>query len=131
MRIKILQNDSFMIWSGNWKDLANWYEEIFDIELEAEVNLPNDTGKNFKYGDGQHLWIGYHSEVKGKSKDPFRIMPGFVVENMQDAFEVMKQRNVKIIQEPLLSPTKDYLAMTISDPDGNTVQIFDYDIKHL
>lgn len=120
--------DGVAVWSENWKELADWYERVFEMEAEEELNLPDDTGRLYKIGECV-FWIGAHSEVKGKSKDKYRIMPGFVFESVHETAKILKERGVEFIAEPHLSPTKDYHAATIEDLDGNIIQMYSFDVN--
>jgi len=118
-----------MIWSENWKELAKWYKEKFDLGEGEELGLSNDTGVSFDLEDGRVFWIGYHDQVKGNSKDPYRIMIGFEVDSVLATHEELKSKGVKFIAEAKLSPTKDYHVATARDPEGNIIQLFSFDVK--
>lgn len=121
--MKILNFDSVCIWSENPKKLAKFYGEVLELPYDMELNLPDDTGVQFKIGDVL-IWIGFHDKVKGKSQEPFRIMPGFHVESVNKVYEELTKKNVEFIQKPIISPTKDYYVATILDPEGNIIQFY-------
>lgn len=119
--------DSVMIWSENWRELANWYMDTFHFEKGDEVNLFNDTGMTLKVGKEEViLWIGYHDKVTGKNKDPFRIMIGFHVDDVYQSYEELSAKGVEFISKPQVSPTKDYDVATAVDPEGNVIQLFHF-----
>ncbi|MFQ5492660.1 MAG: VOC family protein [Candidatus Dojkabacteria bacterium] len=123
--MKITRIDSFMIWTEDYRKLADWYMEMFGLAQEEEISLPDDTGVTLKVGDGSVLfWIGNHSGVKGKSKDPFRIMIGFQVDDVYKAHEELSKKGVEFISKPKVSPTGDYDVVTAKDPEGNIIQLF-------
>lgn len=114
-----------MIWTEDYRKLADWYMEMFGLAQEEEISLPDDTGVTLKVGDGSVLfWIGNHSGVKGKSKDPFRIMIGFQVDDVYKAHEELSKKGVEFISKPKVSPTGDYDVVTAKDPEGNIIQLF-------
>jgi hypothetical protein len=77
--------DSLCIWSENYRELADWYKNVLELEVDSELNLPNDTGVTFKVGPNQFiLWIGAHDGVKGTNPDKYRFMPGFDVDSVGD-----------------------------------------------
>ncbi len=115
--------ESVCIWSQNYKKLANWYKETFDLEIDTQLDLSDDTGIGFMLGE-VFFWIGEHDQVKGKSHDPYRIMPGFNVDSVTELYEHISKKGVEFIRKPSLSPTKDYYAATALDPDGNVIQFF-------
>lgn len=123
--------DSIALWSENWRELADWYKEIFGLEENMTLDLPDDTGTNLVIGDGSVLfWIGYHDRVKGKSEEPFRIMPAFEVEDVNETAKLLKEKGVEFIAEPQVSPTKDFYFATIKDIDNNTINLYSFNIKH-
>lgn len=115
--------ESILIWSENYKELATWYEEKLELVPESELTLPNDTGVTFNL-NGILLWIGYHDGVKGKNKDKYRLMPGFNVSSVTEVYNKLVAKDVEFIQEPIISPTKDYYVATAVDLDGNILQFF-------
>jgi len=69
------------------------------------------------------LWIGSHSDVKGKNPDPPRHMFNINVDSVSEAFEYLTKKHVTVIAEPFKAPTFDKYFATLADPDGNYVQI--------
>lgn len=117
--------DGVAIWSENWEALSDWYEEMFELEVADELDLPEDTGRLFEFGEPKTvLWIGYHSEVKGTAKDKYRIMPGFVVEDVYEIEKKLTAKGATIFAAAQISPTEDYHVLTVEDPDGNLIQLY-------
>lgn len=116
---------TIIIWSGNWKPLAAWYQKVFKIKPIEEINHPKDTGILFEFPGGQPwLWVGAHDKIKGKNKDPLRIMFNINVDSVTKTYAYLKKNGVKtFIAEPFKAPTMEKWFCTFSDPDGNTVQI--------
>jgi len=115
---------TILIWSENWKRLADWYQELFDLKLVEEIGHPQDTGRLFEFPeDGVKLWIGQHSEVKGTNPDPCRIMFNINVDSVAKAYEYLISKGVKIVAAPFKAPTFDKWFVTFEDLDGNYVQI--------
>jgi len=115
--------ESICIWSESYKELAKWYQEMFELEVDTNLELPDDTGIGFML-EGVYLWIGYHDKVVGKSKDRYRIMPGFKVDSVTEIYNKLSEKGVEFIRKPSLSPTHDYYAATAVDPDENIIQFF-------
>lgn len=111
------------LWSENPKKLAEFYRNILNLPFDAELTLPNDTGTQFKIGE-VYFFVGYHDKVHGPAKDPYRIMIGFDVESVQEAYEELAPKGVKFIQKPTISPDKTFYVTTFLDPEGNTLQFY-------
>lgn len=115
---------TILIWSHDYKRLAMWYQKVFNLKALEQINDPQDTGILFEFPDGQPwLWVGEHSEIKGKNKDPLRIMFNINVDSVAQAYTYLKKKNVTCIAKPFHAPTMEKWFATFSDPDGNTVQI--------
>lgn len=121
--MKIKAVDSICIWSENPEALANWYQEMFDLEVDEKLDLPDDTGTSFMI-DGVILWIGLHDGVHGKASDKYRIMPGFAVDSVKKIYDDLSSKGVEFLRKPSISPTEDYYAATAVDLDGNIIQFF-------
>ncbi len=111
------------IWSDNYEKLADWYEKVLNFPVRERLNYPDDTGVDFQFGKN-YLYIGRHDKVKGKSKDPYRVMTGFNVKSISKTYEELKKKKIKFIAKPFLSPPGDCWCMTIQDPEGNILQFF-------
>jgi hypothetical protein len=84
----MLNFNSVMIGSMQPKVLAEFYEKVF--------GKPADWNENGWYGwqvGSTHLTIGEHSEVKGKAKEPQRVVLNF------ETKEVKKNLKESGIQE--------------------------------
>lgn len=115
---------TILIWSENWKQLADWYQQTLSLEVVEELNHPQDTGRLFKFPDGSpSLWIGQHSQVKGQSQDPCRIMFNLTVDSVQKSYENLLTKGVKFIATPFKAPTFDKYFATFQDLDGNYIQL--------
>ncbi len=112
-----------LIWSENYRRLADWYKDVFDFEISGSLDHPQDTGIEFTLPNGgPWLWIGKHSQIKGESKDPLRIMFNIDVDSIDETYQHLCKHKIKIIAKPFKAPTFDLWFITFSDPDGNVVQ---------
>lgn len=114
-----------LIWSDNYRALADWYVEKLELQPAFELNHPNDTGVAFLIGNVR-LFIGQHSKVHGKNLDPHRHMFNFIVDSVSEAYERLQAKGVEFYAPPFQSPTYDttkYFA-TFYDLDGNFVQLY-------
>ncbi len=109
-----------MIGSENSNVLGEFYTNIF-----GKPGWQNDDWYGFDISGGI-LMIGPHSEVKGKSQSPGRIIITFETDKLKDDFDRIKELGGEVISEPY-QPSKDenpdtWLA-TFADPDGNYLQL--------
>jgi hypothetical protein len=111
-----------LIWSEDFRALADWYEKKLGLEVIEELDHPEDTGVLFKIGDTQ-LWIGQHSEVKGKNQDSPRHMFNLTVDSVHEVFEILNKKGVKFVAQPFKAPTMDRYFATFLDLDNNMVQL--------
>lgn len=115
---------SIGIWSENYKKLAKWYEEVLNFKVSMSMELPNDSFVAFDFGENW-FWIGKHSKVRGKSKDPYRIMIGFHVDSVTEVYNELKKKGVEFIAKPFQEPDgSDGWAATFKDSEGNILQLF-------
>lgn len=113
-----------LIWSENFRKLADWYQDVFGLKVVEEINHPQDTGILFEFpGDQPWIWIGQHSEIHGQNKDPLRIMFNVNVDSVEKTYMYLLNKKVKIIAKPFKAFTFDKYFCTFSDPEGNTLQI--------
>ncbi len=123
--MKFQKISTILIWSENYKPLADWYQHTFDLKIEKTINHPMDTGVRFEFPDGGvGLWVGAHSKVKGKNREPDRIMFNITVDSVQAAYEELKRKGVTFFATPFKAPTMEKYCATLYDPDGNLIQIF-------
>jgi len=113
---------AILIWSEDYRALADWYKEKLDLKVLEELNHPEDTGVLFVVGN-MRLWIGQHSKVKGKNKDGHRHMFNFAVDSVSETFRQLEKRGVKFLAKPFKAPTMDRYFATFYDLDNNLVQL--------
>lgn len=117
------KNFSIIIFSHNHKKLAKWYEETLELRVTETIDIPNERFISFDFGK-LYFSIGYHSKVKGKAKDPYRIMIGFDVRSVTKTYEKLKKKKVTFIAPPFEAPPGGYWCTTAQDPEGNIIQFF-------
>jgi predicted enzyme related to lactoylglutathione lyase len=113
---------AILIWSENYKRLANWYIDKLELQKIEEINHPNDTGIGLALGK-MYLWVGKHNKVKGKNKDMHRIMFNIEVDSVQKTYEYLKKKGVKFLAKPFKAPTFDKYFATFYDCDDNIMQL--------
>ncbi len=122
--MKFQKISTILLWSADYKRLADWYQQTFDLKIVETINHPKDTGVLFEFPDGgPWLWVGQHSEVVGTNKDPNRIMFNITVESVQEGYEYLLGKGVKFLATPFKAPTFEKYFATFYDLDGNIGQI--------
>ncbi len=104
-----------MMGTANPKVLAEFYEKVFGKQADMH------EGEWYGWNTGSTFFnIGAHSEVKGQSKDPSRIIINFESEDVAGEFARISQF-AKVIKAPYQMETA-WIA-TLCDPDGNYFQL--------
>lgn len=115
-----------LIFSQNPDKLAKFYRDVLKLELETKLDIPNDYGYMFHIAGEMKLWIGKHSEVKGKSKEPVRIIHNLYTDEVQKWYEKVKKAGCKILCKPQLIPfatkKEPCYVSTFLDPENNCWQ---------
>lgn len=106
-----------MIGTHQPKVLALFYEEV--VGKKPDMNEGDWCGwligKTF-------LSVGSHSEIKGKSKEPQRVIINFETKQVKEEFERIKQvEGALVVKEPY--EIGGALIVTFADPDGNYFQL--------
>lgn len=116
--------DSAGIFSPNAEKLAEFYRETVGLEqtMEAKIGEEGEKLYGFETEGSSDFYIADHSGVKGKSKEPARIMINFEVDDVEKETERLDEAKVKKIQD--IYHVEGYgLITTFQDPDGNYFQL--------
>ena len=106
-----------IIWTEDLDTLAAFYRDT--LGLTPHSVRPDFV--SFKWG-GMRLGIGRHSDVKGRTKEPYRIMVNLGVDDIQEMYETLRTGGVRFIRPPQQEHWGGWVS-TFSDPDGNTIQL--------
>ena len=114
-----MQVESFNI------DLTSEHPETMVAFYRDTLGLPpEEWGEGaFKVG-GAALLISDHSETKGPTKEPQRVLINFFVEDLAAEKARLETAGVRFVREP----TREYwggLITTFLDPDGNYLQLIE------
>jgi len=112
---------SVAIWTDDVARLVRFYRDR--LGLRVEIASDEFTVFAAPPAGGTQLALGRHSEVSGRSKEPYRIMVNFLVEDCRAACEELKARGVEFLREPWFDPADGFMIATFQDPDGNTLQL--------
>jgi predicted enzyme related to lactoylglutathione lyase len=66
--------------------------------------------------------IGEHSEVKGQTQDPNRLIFNFEIAEVQSEFNRIKDLGATVVKEPYQVGSEGNWIATFADPDGDLFQ---------
>ena len=118
-RVALMQIESFNINlnSENPERMVAFYEDVLQLP-------PEEMGHgSFKAG-GAALIIDGHSEIKGRTKEPQRVLINFFVNDLAAEKSRLESAGVRFVREP----GREYwggLITTFLDPDGNYLQLIE------
>ena len=115
-----------MIGTSKPKEMAEFYEKVFD--KKPDMHEGNWSG--WQVGSC-FFSVGEHSEVKGKAKEPQRVILNLETKEVKKEFERIKATGAEIIKEPYAMIAEGELTddengmwiATFADPDGNYFQL--------
>lgn len=108
--------------SEDAKKLAEFYRDVVGLKIKQEFEGEDGVmGFEMDTGAGSGLYINAHDKVKGKNKEPERIILNLEVDDIEKEFDRMKKENVKVVQETYHVEGYGLIA-TFEDPDGNYFQ---------
>lgn len=115
----MLKLNNIMIGTDQPKALIDFYKKV----INEDPYMGEEDWAGWKVGGGE-IHIGEHSEVKGRSSQPERIMMNFVSKDVQAEFDRIKEIGAEVIKEPYeMEGWEGSLIATFADPDGNYFQI--------
>jgi predicted enzyme related to lactoylglutathione lyase len=103
--------------------LREFYREVVGLQPQPEMG----PGA-FQVGGGVFA-IGPHSEVRGATKEPPRVLYDFFVDDLAAEQKRLEGKGVKFIRSAGREPWGGIIS-TFADPDGNYVQIIEYKPEH-
>ena len=106
-----------VIWTEHLDRLVTFYRDT--LGLEPHSVHPDFV--SFKWGDVR-LGIGKHSKVKGRTREPFRIMVNLGVDDIHTVYRSLEGRGVEFLRAPEKEHWGGWVG-TFLDPDGNVLQL--------
>ena len=102
------------------KKLAEFYTKVFG---EPKWAMPGDWF-GWDVGSG-HLFFGPHSDVKGQSTEPQRMMIALEDADVVSAFDALIAAGAKEVAKPYNPDpnSKDFWLATVADPEGNYLEL--------
>ncbi len=110
---------SVLIWTEDLQRLLPFYRDVLGMKPQME----NEGFVAFEAASGSALALGTHSGVKGRSRDPNRVMVDFQVDDCQAEYERLSKQGVEFLRPP--SKDGGATIATFADPDGNVLQLFE------
>ncbi len=106
-----------MIGTMQPKVLAEFYEKVF----EKKPDMKEGEWAGWQAGSS-FFSVGEHSEMKGETKDPGRIMFNLETKKVKEEFDrISKIKGAKVVKEPY--EMGGMWIATLADPDGNYFQL--------
>lgn len=117
--------ESITLFSEDAKKLAEFYRDKVGLEMtmEAEIGENGESLFGFEFGEEKTaLYMMNHSKVKGKHKEPERIMFNLEVDDIEKEVKNLEEKGVKKIAD--IYHMQEYgLIATFEDIDGNYFQL--------
>ncbi len=106
--------------SDQTEAMTAFYRDV--VELAPN---PNIGAGAFEISPGATFIIDGHSEIKGKAKEPARVLIDFFVDDLAAEQARLKSKGVKFLREAGREEWGGVIS-TFQDPDGNYVQLIEY-----
>lgn len=116
--------EAILLSSQNPRKLANFYKNKVGLKvtMEMEIGEKGQEGFAFEKIGGSNLYIIHHSKVKGKNKQPARMMFNLEVDKIETEVKRLKKTGAKLIQDIYHVEGYGKIA-TFEDVDGNYFQL--------
>lgn len=117
-----------LIYSEDPDKLKDFYAEVLGFKQVEHLDYPDDYGYMMQISGEYQVWIGKHSEVKGKAKENFRHLFNLYPEEGVEYWynKVKDNPQVTVVAKPFLAPFSkpgdEWWFATILDPEGNCWQ---------
>ena len=98
--------------------LKAYYTKLF-----GKPTFEDQTYFGWQFG-ASGIAIGPHDQVKGKNKEPGRVIWNLEATDVKGEFAKLQRAGATVVKEPYeLGEKGEYLIATFSDPDNNFFQI--------
>ena len=117
--IKMLELNSFLLFSEDPKKLSDFYKKVF----QKEPDWGEGGYQGFAVGKG-FITIGPHEKVHGKNPNPERFMFNLETEDVKGEFARIKALGANVVAKPYQPQEAEGIWIaTFADPDGNYFQL--------
>jgi predicted enzyme related to lactoylglutathione lyase len=110
---------SHTIWSQDLKNLLPFYRDLLGLRVEQESD---GFAVLALEQDGARLYLGTHSEVRGKAAEPHRHMIGFDTGDLAADFRRLREAGVEVVEPP--TDHRGLRIAALRDPEGNLIRLF-------
>ncbi|EKD61974.1 MAG: hypothetical protein ACD_52C00327G0003 [uncultured bacterium] len=116
--------ESVTLFSENAKKLADFYSKKvgLKVSMEAEMGDKGEKLFGFEFASSSGFYVVDHSRVRGKNKNPERMIVNFEVDDIKKEVKKLYKAKVKKIQEIYHIESYGWIA-TFEDVDGNYFQL--------
>lgn len=115
--------EAVLLSSEDATKLAKFYRDVVGLKQSAEMDMGDKGEKGFNFElKGAGLYILDHSGIKGKSKEPARVMFNLEVDDIEK--EAARLDKLDVEKHQGIYHVEGYgLIATFKDPDGNYFQL--------
>ena len=117
----IKQLESVTLFSQSAKKLAAFYRDKVGLKVKFEAVMGEHDEEMYEMDVKGGLYIVDHSKVKGKRKEPERIIINLEVDDIKKEVSRLKKAKVPVVADTYHIEGYGYLA-TFKDIDGNFFQ---------
>jgi catechol 2,3-dioxygenase-like lactoylglutathione lyase family enzyme len=107
-----------VFWTDNLEEMVRFYQGVLGLKLHSH----HGDFVAFELRPGVRLNLGRHSQVRGRAKDPHRVMLHLKVGDIVAVYNRLKDRGTVFLREPAQETWGGWVA-TFQDPDGNILQL--------
>lgn len=120
----VKQIESVLLSSQSAKKLAAFYKDKVGLKVTFEGVMGENDEEYYEFAVGKKSGFGImdHSGVKGRAKEPERVILNFEVDDIKKEVARLKRAKVKVQQDIYHVEGYGYIA-TFVDVDGNFFQI--------
>ena len=108
-----------ILWTDDLDGMVDFYRDTLGLTPHSE----RPAFVSFKWGNVR-LGIGSHSNVKGASGDPYRVMVNLDVEDIHAVHNRLSHAGVEFMRPPEREHWGGWVC-TFTDPDGNILQLLE------
>ena len=107
-------------WTDDLEKMFHFYNDTMRLPLHAR----HDDFIAFEFGEFREFRfnLGLHGEVQGMSRDPYRVMANFGVDDIDQEYQRLLKEGVEFIRPPEQEHWGGWVA-NLKDPDGNILQL--------
>jgi predicted enzyme related to lactoylglutathione lyase len=110
--------NSLLIGSEDPRKLQEYYTKLF-----GPPTFEDSGYFGWRLGDSA-VTFGPHDEVKGKNREPGRVIWNLETADVKGEFEKLRRAGAQVVREPYaMGDEGDFWIATLSDPDNNYFQL--------